>query len=170
MSDIKARIVVDEDWKARVQRERQEVRSKSQAAEGARPDQQTARSPGKSESPGAAETTPPPESAGGEKAHPLFEALVGTLATQAMYCLGFMGAPGQNQVVVNLDQAKEAIDMILMLREKTKGNLAAQESAILNETLMELQRLFAARVQQAQAQTMQQAGVDPTNLRGGPQL
>ncbi len=79
-----------------------------------------------------------------------------------------MGTPGQNQVVVNLEQAKEAIDMVFMLRDKTKGNLSAEEDGVLSETLMELQRLFAARVQQAQAQAMQQAGVDPSQLRGQP--
>lgn len=170
MSDIKARIVVDEDWKARVQREREEARRKADA-----PDAGT--SPAPSAAPSADSAAPSDVSAaapadaeagGGEGVHPAFEALVGTLATQAMYCLGFMGAHDQNQVVVNLDQAKEAIDMVVMLRDKTKGNLTAQENAVLADTLMELQRLFAARVQQAQAQAMQQAGIDPSTLKGQP--
>jgi hypothetical protein len=88
------------------------------------------------------------------------------LATQAMYCLGLIGAPGQGQAVVNLEQAREFIEMIKMLRDKTQGNLNAQENTVLSETLAELQRLYAARVQQAQAQAMQRAGIDLNNLRG----
>ena len=56
-----------------------------------------------------------------------------------------------------------------MLRDKTKGNLVPEEAAVVQETIAELQRLFAARVQQAQAQAMQQAGINPNNLRGMPQ-
>jgi hypothetical protein len=165
MSDIKARIVVDEDWKARVQRERETVRAKPQSAQPPSP-QASPGTPEQDETPVASAAQSEPAAGGG--VHPAFEALIGTLATQAMYCLGFMGAPGQSQVVINLEQAKEAIDMVVMLREKTQGNLSAEEDAVLSETLMELQRLFAARVQQAQAQAMQQAGVDPSQLRGQP--
>ena len=49
---------------------------------------------------------------------------------------------------------------------KMQGNLNKAENALLVETLAELQRLFAARVQQAQAQAMQRAGIDLNNLRG----
>ena len=159
MSEIKTRTYVDEDWKARVQREKEEARLK---AAGAAP----------------TTATPPPEpgaapaqaaaSAPQDKANPFFEGLLNMLATQAMYCLGLLGAQGQAQVVVNLEQAKEVIDTIAMLRDKTQGNLLPDEMAVLAETLAELQRLFAARVQQAQAQAMQQAGIDPQNLRGAP--
>ena len=153
MSEIKARTFVDEDWKARIQREKEEARLKSQGQSA--PAEERAPS-------GAAPADTPVEG----EADPLFEALMNMLATQAMYCLGFIGAPGQGQAVVNLEQAKEFIELIRMVREKTQGNLNAQESALVVETLAELQRLFAARVQQAQAQAMQQAGVYMTTLRG----
>jgi hypothetical protein len=80
-----------------------------------------------------------------------------------------LGPQGHGPVQVNLEQAKETIDLLLMLREKTQGNLVPDEVAVIHETIAELQRLFAARVQQAQAQAMQQAGIDPGNLRGMPQ-
>lgn len=156
MTEIKTRTFVDEDWKARVQREKEEARQKVPAAS-------TSAAPDSKES-GASPDAPDSKAS----SNPLFEGLVNMLATQAMYCLGLLGAQGQGQVVVNLEQAKEAIDIIVMLRDKTKGNLSADETTVLNETLAELQRLFAARVQQAQAQAMQQAGIDPQNLRGTP--
>ncbi|HOC68184.1 MAG: hypothetical protein BWX80_00158 [Candidatus Hydrogenedentes bacterium ADurb.Bin101] len=154
MSEIKATTFVDEDWKARVQREKEEARLKAQGKQPPAPD---------TVSPGTQDV--PEESPGGE-ANPLFEALLNILATQAMFSLGFIGAPGQGQAVVNLEQAREFIEMLGLIREKTQGNLNAQENALLAETLAELQRLFTARVQQAQAQAMQRAGIDMNNLRG----
>ena len=157
MSEIKTRTFVDEDWKARIQREKEEARLKSLSG---------------SPSPVPANETPPPqeEAASPQEedipVNPFLDGLVNMLATQAMYCLGFIGAPGQGQAVVNLEQAREFIEMTGMLREKMQGNLNKAEEALLLETLAELQRLFAARVQQAQAQAMQRAGIDLNNLRG----
>lgn len=147
MSEIKTRVFVDEEWKARVQREKEEMRLKSETKQGQTKD--TAEG-------GSAE----------DGIDPLFEALLNMLATQVMYCLGFIGTPGQTQVVVNLEQAKESIDMLVMLRKKTEGNLTSQERSMFADTLAELQRLFAARLQQAQAQAAQQAGIDMNALRG----
>ena len=157
MSEIKTRTFVDEDWKARIQREKEEARRKALSG---------------SPSPSPADETPPPseETASPQEedvqVNPFLDALVNMLATQAMYCLGFIGAPGQGQAVVNLEQAREFIEMTGMLRDKMQGNLNKAENALLVETLAELQRLFAARVQQAQAQAMQRAGIDLINLRG----
>ncbi len=154
MSEIKATTFVDEDWKARVQREKEEARLKAQGKQPSAPDTMTSG------------TQDVPEDSPDVEANPLFEALLNILATQAMFSLGFIGAPGQGQAVVNLEQAREFIEMLGLIREKTQGNLNAKENALLAETLAELQRLFTARVQQAQAQAMQRAGVDMNNLRG----
>lgn len=159
MSDIQIRFSVDDDWKARVQREREEALGKT--AEKETPTRQSGAEASASSVPDVKA-----DQATDVEMHPAFEALVNMLATQAMYCLGFIGAPGQGQVVVNLDQAKDIIDMLIMLRDKTIGNLAPSEQSVMTETLAEIQRLFAARVQQAQTQAMQQAGIDPANLRG----
>lgn len=183
MSEIKIRKVVDEDWKARIQREKEEARLKAAAeaatAEPAAPSPDPAAAPAPSDPvPPPSDTVPSPAAEPAPSApddsdpkgdvNPMFEGLVNMLATQAMYCLGLLGAQGgQEPVNVNLEQAKEAIDLILMLREKTRGNLVPGEASVLDETASELQRLFAARMQQAQAQAMQQAGIDPQNLQGG---
>ena len=165
MSEIKTRIVVDEDWKERVQREKKEAQLKAAGEVSSKP----------APEPDDAAPYDPPESSTTtdnaedlEEANPLFEGLVNMLATQAMYCLGLLGPQGQGPVTVNLEQAKESIERILMLRDKTQGNCVPKETGMLQETVAELQRLFTARVQQAQAQAMQQAGVDPNNLQGMP--
>ena len=166
MSEIKTRMVVDEDWKERVQREKEEARLKTSG--GAAPE--AAARPETTEpqeaQPEAAATADTKEDL--QEANPLFEGLVNMLATQAMYCLGLLGPQGQGPVTVNLEQAKESIDLIIMLREKTQGNRVPTETAMLQETVTELQRLFAARAQQAQEQAMQQAGIDPNTLKEMP--
>jgi len=171
MSEIKTRMFVDEDWKARVQREKEEARLKAEGGGASKP------APKPASKPDAAAPQAPPESAAAtdtaavenlQEANPLFEGLVNMLATQAMYCLGLLGPQGQGPVTVNLEQAKESIELVMMLREKTQGNCVPAETMMLQETIAELQRLFAARVQQAQAQAMQQAGINPNNLRETP--
>ncbi len=67
--------------------------------------------------------------------------------------------------MVNLDQAKFTIDMLEVLREKTKGNLTPDEKAHLDEAISELQHLYVARVQQFQEQAMRDAGIDLNNLK-----
>lgn len=154
MDEIRVRTVIDEDWKARVQREK-EV-SRMQSSGGTPPVSEDSPTP----------AAPAPE--GEVEVDPIFEGLINTLATQVMFCLGFIAAPGQGAPSLNLEQAKESLEMLMVLEEKTKGNLNAQEDAVLQETVAELQRLFAARVQQVQAEAMQQAGIDPNQLRGAP--
>jgi hypothetical protein len=167
MSEIRTRKVVDEDWKARIQREKEEARLKAEGVSAPKPGV----APSQPVAPSTPEVAPATQEADAPtgEVNPLFEGLVNMMATQTMYCLGLLGGQGPGPVTVNLEQAKEAIDIVVMLRDKTQGNLNTDEAAILRETIAELQRLFAARVQQAQAQAMQQAGIDPANLRGRPQ-
>jgi len=150
MDEMRVRTIVDEDWKARVQREKDMARKRDADASPQTPSDENAQD--------AAE----PEG----DINPAFEALVSTFATQTMFCLGFIAAPGQAAPTLNLDQAKESLEVLLMVSEKTRGNLTASEKAILQETLAELQRLFSARVQQVQAEAMHRAGINPSNLRG----
>ncbi len=151
MSGDEKKIFVDEDWKAQVQREREEAAKKSAelpAAEASAPDAEEAFDDG-----GIPEAS--------------FMTLVGSLATQAMLALGVIAQPGQKEIMIDLLHAKYCIDMLAMLREKTKGNLAEDEEAELTQALAELQHVFVARAQQIQEAEMKQAGIDMDKLRGG---
>ncbi|MCH7909116.1 MAG: DUF1844 domain-containing protein [Candidatus Hydrogenedentes bacterium] len=99
------------------------------------------------------EVVPPKEDA--EAEFTLFEELVSTLSAQTLFALGLMVQEGQAQVTVDLDAAKHMIDTLMMLRDKTANNLSPEESTNLEQAISELQRVFAARIQQAQ-----QAGAD----------
>lgn len=53
--------------------------------------------------------------------------------------LGKIANPITGKVERNLEQAKYSIDMLIMLREKTKGNLSTDEEKALSETIANLQ-------------------------------
>lgn len=77
--------------------------------------------------------------------HPLqmnFLNYLTSLGFQAMIFLGEIPHPATNEYEKNLDQAKLLIDTLLMLREKTKGNLTREEENILNASVYELQTKY----------------------------
>ncbi len=67
---------------------------------------------------------------------------IASLGFQAMIFLGEMPNPMTNQVEKNLKQAKFLIDTLVILREKTKGNLTKEEDDILNGSIYELQMRY----------------------------
>ena len=127
MPDEEPKIIIDEDWKTQVERERREDADKEPATE----------------------SKPSPSEDDEEIS--LFEQHISGLAAQAMMALGLIAPEGQAQVVVDLGMAKFMIDTLAMLREKTQGNLNPAEVGTLNEAVAELQRAFSVRTQQAHA-------------------
>ena len=69
-----------------------------------------------------------------------------------MIFLGEVPHPATQQTEKNLDQAKFLIDTLVMLKEKTKGNLNKQEENLLNASVYELQMKFVEINQKDQAQ------------------
>ena len=63
-------------------------------------------------------------------------------AGSALVNLGEAGDPGSGERRVDFAQAREAIDILLLLREKTRGNLSAEESQMLEELVYDLQLRF----------------------------
>lgn len=167
MSDDDKKIFVDEDWKSKVQREKEAAKQKALSEEAA-PDE--IGTPEASTTPEAPEA---PEAPGAEsqeeQRQPRFEDLLGMLATQALYALGAMPGAENQQVMVDLDQAAFLIEMLATLEEKTRGNLSTEEADHLNEARREIDRIFAVRFQQVQEQAMRQSGVDPEHLNNPSQ-
>ena len=73
---------------------------------------------------------------------PSFSFLVATLAGQASITLGQLPNPITNKAEVNLEMAKHFIDTLAVLEEKTKGNLTADETALLEGALHQLRLAF----------------------------
>lgn len=139
MSDEEPKIIIDEDWKSQVERERQETQDE-----------------------GKEKTAPEDDKADeAEEEHTLFEQLISGFAAQTMVALGLIVPKDAPEVVVDLDHARYMIDTLVMLKEKTKGNLLPREEGSLTEAVSELQRVFAMRAQQVQEAALQGGGNKP---------
>jgi hypothetical protein len=69
----------------------------------------------------------------------LFANMVVMLSSTAMQQLGKLINPETGKTETNLEAAQMTIDMLEMLRSKTRGNLDAGEERMLNEMLATLQ-------------------------------
>jgi hypothetical protein len=70
------------------------------------------------------------------------EMLLTTLATEALVALGQIPHPASGQTQVHHHQAQYLIDTIDMLRQKTKGNLTADEQQVFDSLLHQLRLVF----------------------------
>jgi hypothetical protein len=96
----------------------------------------------------AAEPPPPPPSeplSGAEAAQLSFAAFVISLSTQALALLGEIPDPIDGQTRVDLDGARQFIDILGILRDKTRGNLDAREAALLEGALYDLRMKYVDR-------------------------
>ena len=71
-----------------------------------------------------------------------FQLMVDFLTRNAAAMLGGMADPRTGQPFVDIEGAREMIDMLDVLREKTKGNLAKADSDLLVEVLGSLKLSF----------------------------
>ncbi|RMF44355.1 MAG: DUF1844 domain-containing protein [Planctomycetota bacterium] len=134
-----SKLVIDEDWKARVEREKREAAEKKaeQPAEaGAGEAGSSAESPADQSSQSESPTPQLPPAS--------FPLLVTSLATQAMVCLGLIPGPDGATAKVDKVLAQHYIDLIAMLEEKTQGNLTPEESKLVADTLYQLRMAFVA--------------------------
>lgn len=79
---------------------------------------------------------------------PDFKFFISTLSLQATIFLGQIPNPVTQKTEEDLDQAKFIIDTLDMLKEKTKGNLAQEESELLETLLYELRTVYLFKTKQ----------------------
>jgi Domain of unknown function (DUF1844) len=82
-----------------------------------------------------------------------FQMLVDFLTRNAAAMLGGMADPRTGQPFVDLEGAREVIDMLDALREKTRGNLSKADDDLLIEVLGSLKLTFM-EISKAAAETM----------------
>jgi hypothetical protein len=75
-----------------------------------------------------------------------FPSLLLSLSTSALIQLGEIQDPVSKQTVRNLPLAKQTIDLIGMLKEKTKGNLTSDEEKLMENMLYELKLWYVKAV------------------------
>jgi DNA-nicking Smr family endonuclease len=71
-----------------------------------------------------------------------FSAFVYSLSTSALVHLGEIPEPVTEKMDKNLPLAKQTIDILGMLQEKTKGNLTSEEENLLNSFLYDLRMRY----------------------------
>jgi len=74
-----------------------------------------------------------------------FSAFVSSIAMEALIFLGEIQNPITKKKEENLVQARYIIDVLSVLKEKTKGNLSAEESNIIDNILYELRSKFVSK-------------------------
>ncbi len=80
---------------------------------------------------------------GAEIAPPMtFQTLILSLSTTAMLQMGLLAAQDQNQPEKDMEGAKQTIDILQILKEKTAGNLAEEESQLLEASLFDLKMWY----------------------------
>ena len=95
-------------------------------------------------------STPPAEAIAPSRS---FQMLVDFLTRNAAAMMGGMADPQTGQAYVDLEGAREVIDMIDALRDKTKGNLAKADEDLIVEVAGSLKLTFM-EISKAAAQAM----------------
>jgi len=106
------------------------------------------------EKPKAPPTLPPADA---PKRAPAFENLVRMLGQNAAMVLGAYADPQTGQPMIDPEAARELIDMLDALHEKTKGNLAPEEDNLLLDLLGKLKLTYVEINQAVAAQAATQA-------------
>lgn len=119
------KLVVDSDWKSQAQAEKDRLAKAEEAKKSTAKPGDPAGARGQREMPDAD-----------------FNALVGTLVTQALLYLGGFPDPQTGRAIVSLDYARFHIDLLGVLEAKCKGNLTPEEAADLNQALYELRMRY----------------------------
>ena len=112
MPDDEKRIITDDDWKEEARREKERLAEQEATAAG--------------------EVLPEPS---------LME-LLNLIAIQAMVGLGLVGGPQGERIPPNLGIARHFIDLLAVLKEKTKGNVTPDEERMLDQVAYDLQMRY----------------------------
>ncbi|HEX9154625.1 MAG TPA: DUF1844 domain-containing protein [Nitrospira sp.] len=91
-----------------------------------------------------ATTASRPDSGAGSGVPVTFASFVISLGSSSLMLMGEQLDPQQPAMPVNLPQAKEIIDLLSVLEEKTKGNLTTDEQAVLRDMLYALRMKYVS--------------------------
>ncbi|MFN4896878.1 MAG: DUF1844 domain-containing protein [Pseudomonadota bacterium] len=83
------------------------------------------------------------EATGNDDSEPVaFTSFIMSLATQVLVQLGEMPPPQGMEIPLDLESARQTIDIMAMLQRRTKGNLSPEESRFMEEVLHSLRISF----------------------------
>jgi hypothetical protein len=96
-----------------------------------------------------------------------FESLIQSVYMQAVLQLGGGTQPGE-QPQVDILGARQSIDMLGILAQKTEGNLSKPEDTLLSSALFELRLAFLEMTQALARSAQRNPGASGVNPAGGP--
>jgi hypothetical protein len=170
-TDEEPKLIIDEDWKSQVQREKEQFKKKQEQEKGDSGDSQpsadrqsaapatggdssdkgttepdsSATISSETESATESATSPPDSQTSAEMLPPAsFEFLISGMATQAVAAMGQLPDEQGEMPPANLDFARHYIDLLGIIENKTQGNLSEHEQRFLQDTLHQLRMLFVA--------------------------
>jgi hypothetical protein len=76
-----------------------------------------------------------------------FASFIFSLSTSALIQMGIIKDPISKKVEINLSGAKQTVNIINMLKEKTKGNLSNEEEKLIDQILFDLRMKYVAAVE-----------------------
>ncbi len=79
-----------------------------------------------------------------EKMDASLSVLIMSLGSSALMALGLAPDPGTNQTKVDKNMARFNIDLLIVLKEKTNGNLTSDEAKFLDSLINDLQLKFVS--------------------------
>jgi hypothetical protein len=103
-----------------------------------------------------ASSTAPTAGANDKPANRSFQMLVDFIARNAAMLLGGYTDPRTGQPLLDLDGAREVIDMLDALRETTRGNLGAEDDKLLLDVIGSLKLSFMEISKAAAAQALKE--------------
>ncbi len=77
-----------------------------------------------------------------EKLEASFTILIMSIGSSALMAMGLTPDPQSGQTAVDKDMARFNIDLLLLVKEKTKNNLDQEEKNFLDQVLADLQSKF----------------------------
>lgn len=81
-----------------------------------------------------------------------FSTFILSLGSSALILLGEIEDPVNREKHQDLSQAREMIDLLAMLEEKTKGNLSKEEEALLTNLLFDLRMKYVEKTRKSSHQ------------------
>ena len=130
-SEPQPKIIVDEDWKTKVEQERIQQESKPVLAT-----EETKSTAEHEEFLKDPQHLPPAD----------FQALLQMLVSEAMVSLGVWPHPADNKPHFLPNLAKHFVDLIAVLEQKTRGNLSPDEAKAIEQVLHQLRMTYVSQL------------------------
>ncbi len=80
--------------------------------------------------------------------HPVFSTLIHSIASSATISMGLVSKMEEKK---NMEMAEFNIELLMLLREKTKGNLNTEEKQLLDSYIQDLQITFSQNKDSSEA-------------------